>query len=201
MKVLDLTLPLDDKIPVFPGHPKAEFKQVATIGKEGWNEKRLEFNTHFGTHIDAPFHMIPDGKKLSDFDISDFLGQAQVIDVSDQAEIVVSEEEIESEFIFFYTGHSKNIYSGKYYENNPVISLDTAHMLAHKGVKIVGIDSFSPDNEPFEVHKMLFQHDILSLENLTNLEKLIGKKFTCIILPLNILEADGSPVRVIAILN
>ena len=67
-------------------------------------------------------------------------------------------------------------------------------------MKIVGIDSFSPDNEPFEVHKMFFKNEILIVENLVNLEKLNGKRFKCYIFPLKIQDADGAPCRVVGVL-
>ena len=70
--------------------------------------------------------------------------------------------------------------------------------LLDSGFSVIGIDSFTPDNHPFEIHKMLFKKNILIVENLINLDKLIDKSFTCYILPLKIQDADGAPCRVIA---
>ena len=39
---IDLTLPIDEHIPVFPGDPPAEIKQISTIIEKGWNEKQLQ---------------------------------------------------------------------------------------------------------------------------------------------------------------
>ena len=63
--IIDLTMSIDEETPVFPGDPKQEIKQYATIKENGWNEKRLTINSHFSTHIDAPFHMLENGKKLT----------------------------------------------------------------------------------------------------------------------------------------
>ncbi len=63
MRIIDLSILIDERTPVYPGDPKQDIKQIATIEKEGWNEKRITFNSHFSTHIDAPFHMLKDGKK------------------------------------------------------------------------------------------------------------------------------------------
>lgn len=71
-------------------------------------------------------------------------------------------------------------------------------MLVRKRVKMIGLDTPSPDKIPFEIHKYLFQNNILIIENLTNLEKLIdGENFEVIALPLKI-RADSSIARVIA---
>ncbi len=72
-----------------------------------------------------------------------------------------------------------------------------AKKLIEKKVKIIGLDSWSPDNSPFEVHKMLFKQNILIVENLINLDKLVGKRFKCYILPLKVKDADGAPARII----
>ena len=65
-------------------------------------------------------------------------------------------------------------------------------------VKIIGLDSFTPDKEPFETHKLLFTKNICIVENLVNLKQLVGKKFECTILPLKLANADGAPCRVVA---
>jgi kynurenine formamidase len=66
---------------------------------------------------------------------------------------------------------------------------------------MVGLDSYSPDNEPFEIHKMLLKRDILIVENLVNLDRLVGKRFRCYVMPLKIQDADGAPCRVIGIIE
>jgi len=200
MKIFDLSMPIDERTPVFPGDPKQEIKQTATIQSNGWNEKRITFNTHFSTHIDAPFHMLEDGKKLNDFPMETFLGDAIVIDARNQQEIKPSLDEVKpNDIVFFHTEHTKKAYSEDFFKDNPVIPVETAQQLIDKNIKIVGLDSFTPDNEPFETHKLFFKHDILIVENLVNLDKLVGKRFKCTILPLNITDADGAPCRVIGI--
>ena len=200
--MFDLTMPIDERTPTFPGDPKQEIAQVATIEKNGWNEKRLSFNSHFGTHIDAPYHMLESGKKLSDFPIESFVGKACVIDVRGQQEIFAPLEKIEGcEIVFLLTDHVRKCYSKNYFTGNPVIGTKMAGELIKNRVKIVGLDSFTPDNAPYDVHKLLFKHNIRIVENLVNLEKLAGKTFLCHILPLKIYNGDGAPCRVIATID
>ena len=84
MNIIDLTLPITNKTPTFPGDPKPEIKQVATIRVDGWNEKRISIGSHFSTPVDAPFHMLEEGKKLDEYPIEKFIGEAMVIDVNNK---------------------------------------------------------------------------------------------------------------------
>ena len=61
----------------------------------------------------------------------------------------------------------------------------------------MGIDSFTPDNAPYTVHKILFRNGILILENLMNLDK-VPNGAKIIIAPLKLTDSEGAPVRVIA---
>ena len=202
MKIIDLTMSIDAKTPVFPGDPKQEIKQVATIRDNGWNEKWLLFNSHFGTHIDAPYHMLENAKKLDDFPMEKFIGRLVVIDVLDQKNIKSDLNGVkENDIVFFRTDHTKKAYDKNFFTTNPVIDPYTANAAIQKKVKIIGIDSWTPDNEPYEVHKMLFKKDILIIENLVNLDKVKNGKFMCYVMPLKIKDADGAPCRVIAVQN
>ncbi|MBI1970856.1 cyclase family protein [Candidatus Woesearchaeota archaeon] len=100
----------------------------------------------------------------------------------------------------FIQGYTEKRNQHGYFDHNPVISEETALQLIKKKVRIIGIDSFSPDNNPWPIHKLLLKQDILIVENLINLKKLAGKRFQCYILPLNIKNGDGAPCRVIAVL-
>ena len=195
---IDLTLEISSKIPPFPGDPRMESRNLFTIKKHGVNEKRISFNSHFSTHIDAPFHMLANGKRLEEFEPDCFIGHAQVIDVRGQ-KLITSDllPKITAPIIFFYTNHITNIFGKNYFKSNPVITDDTARSLVKSHVRIVGIDSFTPDNFPYEAHKILFAQNILIVENLTNL-RLIGKKCHVIIAPLKLTDADGAPARIFA---
>ena len=71
MKVIDLTLTVSEKIPTFPGSPKPHFIKWETISKDGYNLELLFLSTHTGTHIDAPFHFVKNGKKFMRLPLKD----------------------------------------------------------------------------------------------------------------------------------
>ena len=196
---IDLTLPINKNSPVLPGYPAVKITQFATLRKNGWNEKQLVLTSHCSTHIDAPNHMLETGKTLSDYPIESFMGEAVIIDVLGQSEIKADVSEVnKNDIVFFFTGHNNHLHEKDYFKNNPVISQKTVLELIKKEIRILGIDSFSPDNEPYLIHKLLFEHDIRIVENLTHLDKINRKRFYCYIFPLNIKDADGAPCRVIA---
>lgn len=198
MDIIDLTMPLDEKTPTFPGDPALIIRRE-TVGKHGCGKTFLGLHTHVGTHIDVPSHMIADAKTLSDFPITKFVGEAIVVDVRGRRSIEPPFLGVnKGDIVFFLTAHSEKAYNTDYFTNNPVVTEKAAQSLANLGVSIVGLDSFTCDNEPYTVHKILLRNDILIVENLVNLQVLAGKRFQCTILPLKITAADGAPCRVIA---
>jgi len=72
MKLIDLSMPLDNKTPAYPGDPQIEVNQIAEIEKKGWNERRLNINTHCGTHVDAPAHMLAGASTLDNLQLEKF---------------------------------------------------------------------------------------------------------------------------------
>ncbi len=195
----DLSLPVNNKIPSFPGTPAPKIEQLATVEKEGWNSKQVSFDSHFSTHIDAPNHMKKDGKTLDDYPLDKFIGKAIVLDARNMNEISLSVKDIDKgDIVFLFTGHTDKINSLEYFTNSPVLSMSFAKKLVEKGISIIGLDAASPDKAPYELHQLFFENDILIVENLTKLHNLIGKRFKCTIAPLKIENADGAPCRVIA---
>lgn len=201
MKLIDLTMPINESTPVYPGDPKPEFRQVSFCEKSGYNEHRICMNTHFGTHIDAPWHMVEKGKRLTDFPIEKFVGRAVLIDVRGQEEIDAELDGVKkNDMLLLRTDHTKKISSPDFFTNKPVISRGFAERVVKKKISILGIDSFTPapDSPPFEIHKYLLENEVLCLENLVNLDLIPKKTFTLYVLPLKLDRIDGAPCRVVA---
>lgn len=202
MKIFDLSMPVGVDTPVLPGGKLPEIWSLADIRDDGWNEKLLTISSHFSTHVDAPFHMIPDGKTLDDFPLRFLTGSAIAIDVRGRRVIESALNGVKpGDIVFFYTGFTDKPHGKEFPSSYPTLSEETARVLVDKHAKVVGLDSPSPDREPYPIHKTLLKKDILIVENLTNLGELAGKRFDCYILPLKIKDADGAPCRVIGVLE
>lgn len=227
MEYIDLTHTFNNHMPVYPGDSKPELVQRAFLEKDGEVNHRLQSGMHVGTHMDAPAHMISDGKYLSDYSVEKFFGRGVLIDARGKEKIDVDllanhphltsplqGEEIARGFgaapspgggglgrgaiVLIMTGWSQKFNNDEYYKKHPVLTEAFANKLAELKVSIVGTDTPSPDRAPYKVHKILLEHDILIIENLTNLEVLIGKQnFEVIALPMK-LQAEAAFCRVVA---
>lgn len=196
---IDLSVPLNDQTPVYPGDPMPQFSPAGLLHKDGFVDHSILVGTHLGTHIDAPMHMLEDGKSLDQLSLEQFIGKGKLIRlVGDDFDAVKSSDVKEGDIVLFRTGMSEKYHDPVYFEHYPAMSEEIAHYLVECKVKMVGVDTCSIDNQDdFPVHKILLSGDVLIIENLTNLEQLDGKDFKVYALPLN-LQIDGSPARVIA---
>ena len=72
MHYIDLSHPLADQMPIYPGDTPVTLKPLLT---GDISNHQLSCNMHVGTHIDAPGHMLPGAKKLNEFPLSSFIGK------------------------------------------------------------------------------------------------------------------------------
>ncbi len=210
MHLIDLTHPIETNMPVFPGTPQVKILQFSTVAKEGFAEKELFLGTHVGTHMDAPAHMLENGKTLDQFFVSKFSGQACIIpfshddlDGKNQADYFADFEDVirESDFIILRTGWSEKWGSDDYYSGFPALDKAGAQFLGGFRLNGIGTDAISIDKHnstTYDTHYELLKNEILIIENLTGLEQIRTQKFRFIALPLKIAQADGSPVRAVA---
>ena len=205
MAYIDLTHIFNNDTPVFPGDPEPELVKIAEVGKDGFMDHQVKTAMHVGTHMDAPAHMVQGGKLLSEYPAEKFFGRGVIIDArgktSADAELLSNVDIKKGDIVLVCFGWSTEFENDEYYKNYPEITEPFANRLGELGASIIGTDTSSPDRAPYVVHKILFKHDILIIENLTNLEKLIGKtNFEVIALPTKF-QADAAPVRVVAKTN
>jgi kynurenine formamidase len=200
----DLSHTLGITTPVYPGDPKVELSLSHSFEDFGFSMLRFQSGLHVGTHIDAPLHMIPSGKKLSDYPAEKFIGPGRLLDLSDGSRIDAAglkkfETQIRpGDIAVLYTGWSKHFGSEKYFLDYPEVQPDFAHRLVELGVKILAMDLPSPDRAPFVVHKILLGADVLIVENLCNLASLKSlRHFEIMACPMKI-DAEAAPLRVIA---
>lgn len=203
MKIIDLTHTFTKDMPTFPGDPKPILEQVAFIAKDTFNDHKLTTVMHVGTHMDAPLHMIANGKKIDEINPDKFIGKGVLVDVRGKDKIdvrVLNNIEIkEGSIVLLYTGFGSKYRTGEYYKGYPELTEDFANKMVELKVKMVGMDMLGPDyDKPWVTHKILLGNDILILENLTNLDQLLNvKDFEAIALPAKF-NTDAAPVRVIA---
>jgi kynurenine formamidase len=212
-RVIDLSYHLEPTTPVYPGDPGVEIQILESTrftrpdGQRALNNSRISTGNHCGTHMDAPFHFFEDGRTIDRVDLDRCAGPALLIrlrDIAENGEIHVPHlnryrarlQELGK--VVFETGWSERWGKPEYFIHHPVISPAAAEFLIASRVHLVGIDVPSVDRPPFPVHAALLRHDIVILENLTNLSALSSEVFELVAVPLKITGRDGSPVRAMA---
>ncbi|TYO97224.1 cyclase family protein [Desulfallas thermosapovorans] len=208
MQFIDLTHTIAPGMPVYPGTEPPRITGACSIAKDGFREKTLFMYSHTGTHIDAPAHILEDGATLDSLPAAHFYGRATVLDVSRlpgpeiTRELISLPPRVNIDFVIFYTGWYHKWGTPAFYTGFPVPSPQAANYLAGLGIKGVGTDAISIDRAGttnFIIHKIFLQKNMIIIENLANLAGLAGKIFTLCCFPLKIADADGAPVRAVAI--
>ncbi len=211
MRTIDLTHLITDYMPVYPGTETPHIKSIAAHQTHGYLEHLVRMTTHTGTHVDAPAHMIENGKTLDQMSTNDFCGTAMSISFTDKNEnnreiciedLVPFETDIsEHEFVILNTGWYKHWGESKYFENYPSLTAEAASWLSEFNLKGIGVDVISIDAHDaidFPVHNILLETGMILIENLTNLHSLPDSLFWLSCMPLKIMNSDGSPVRAVA---
>jgi kynurenine formamidase len=205
MKIIDLTHTISHQMPVFPGENSPSIIRDILPDDAGYVTHRLETNMHTGTHMDAPFHIKSDTITIGKYPVELFSGPAVVIDVRGLPDIAMMPE-WESLFrnhkiVLFNTGYNLNWGSENYYYDYPEFHASVAEALVNCGVRIAGFDSPSPDKAPFAFHTIFLKDERFLVENLTNLDKLVGEEnIMFMAFPLKI-EAEASLIRAVAMIE
>jgi kynurenine formamidase len=210
MKIIDLSHPIHPDIPVYPGTEPPAINPANSIEKDGFAELRIAMYSHTATHIDAPCHILAGASSLDQLPVSHFIGSAVLIDVTqrDTPAIQVAQLELYAEqldkaaFALLHTGWSAHWGEDSYFRDFPHLSQQAANWLGRFPLHGVGIDTISIDHldsVALPAHHELLGQGMIIIENLTNLQEIPGSAFTFSCLPLPIRDADGSPVRAVAI--
>jgi arylformamidase len=213
MNIIDLSHPMENGMPTYPGDEPASFELLNSHEKDGYQVMKIKAITHSGTHLDAPAHLIADGATIDKMPVLKFYGKGVVLDcsaVEQNSEIglkyfIQNEKHIaNADFVLVYTGWNKYWGNNKYYADYPVISTNSAIYLLKFNLKGIGLDTPSVDSVTatnYPNHNLFLRKGLILIENLTNLQELINKTFDFATFPCNIKNGDGCPVRAVGILS
>jgi kynurenine formamidase len=200
-------------MPVFPGTDSPSFVEKFSLAQNGFNEMELKLLTHTGTHLDCPAHMISSEITTDTANLSSFYGSAFVADfsnkklgeqISKEDLLIYSKALKKQKIILIYTGFDKYWGTADYFLPFPTLNIDAIQFLIENNIKLIGLDVISIDSIDAQIYKnhyLALENNIIIVENLCNLDKLIDKKFNFAAFPLKIKNGDGSPVRAVAIFN
>lgn len=209
-KIVDLSHPLTEATPVYPGDPVPSFSVATTISNEGYNLFKVSLGSQTGSHVDAPYHFRDTGSTVDQMDLRCFMGTGVIIDVTakrSKEQITLDdvrryEKQIEAaDIVLFKTGWYGKAGTDEFYDH-PFLSKEAGEYLLSKGKRTAGIDAINLDNTggtEFPIHDMYADAGGIIAENLANLDAVDFDRPFIIFLPLKLVGCDGSPVRAVAV--
>lgn len=179
---------------VFPGDPSPEVDRMLSI-KNGdvCNLTKITMCAHNGTHVDAPYHFLNDGKTLEQIPLDAFVGDCYV--VHHEGEVMAADAEEILAKAYGQQAGERILIGGK-----ATVTAEAAKVFAEAGIKLIGNESqtVGPENAPREVHLILLGAEVVLLEGIV-LKYVQEGKYLLSAAPLNLAGADGAPCRAILI--
>jgi kynurenine formamidase len=212
-RYLDLTHRIDEDMPVFPGDPPPEIREIMTLGKDIYSVQSICFNNHIGTHLDAPSHFIEGGMTVDEIPVESLIGKAVILDFTCKGknDLITKEDLQTHEYrippgsrVLMKTGWDVNFTSKAYYENFPCLTQEAAEYLVLMKIRLLGTDTPSPsplDDPGQTIHRTLLAAGIVIVESVKNLTLINRNQCQIIVLPLLIKDLSGAPCRVVAVLE
>ena len=189
MKIIDISQEVLS-CNVFPGDESPKAEQVLSVEKgDVCNLSVLSMCAHNGTHIDAPFHFLKDGKTVDKMPLDAFVGECFV--ARHEGEVAAEDARKILKKAKSAGADEKILIGGK-----ATVSLGAAEVFAEAGVRLIGNESqtVGPENAPMAVHKVLLAKEIVLLEGVVLSDVSEGAYFLSAA-PLNFAGFDGAPCR------
>jgi len=219
MQLIDLSHTIKQGIPTFsPTAPQPKIYPWLSHSQSANSETyhgcsceitEVRFLTCIGTYIDSPYHFYPVKDSIESLELDQLVLPGIVIDctsIEKRQPIqpdVLRNADIRGRAVLFHTGWSQ-YWGSTAYSDHPFLNQETADALLEGGAKLAGVDFLVIDdtsNSKRPVHVTLLKNDILIVENLTNLHRLVVPEFTFHAVPTKIEGAASFPIRAYAVEN
>ena len=172
---------------VYPGDPRPEKQIVYSTGAgDLYNLTSFAMCAHNGTHVDAPFHFLHNGKTVDQMDLSTFVGECYV--ARHEGDVIAADAE---DILKKADGAERVLIAGK-----ATVTAEAAEVFASGRIKLLGNEgqTIGPEDAPMQVHLILLRREIALLEGIVLNEVPEGRYFLSAA-PLNLGGADGAPCR------
>ena len=210
-RLVDLSHPLTESTPVYPGDPEPRIFTATTVADDGYNLSHVHLGTQTGTHIDAPFHFREGGAPVDRMPLELTIGPGVIVPVQGKAageQITLADLEPHREhlapgvIVLFVTGWYAHAGTERFFEH-PYLAAEVGDAILAAGVRTIAIDTLNADftgGEAFPIHDMFADAAGFIAENLAGTAALTpGVEPLLVLLPLNLVGCDGAPVRAVAL--
>ncbi len=195
MKIYDISQEVFSCV-VYPGDSAPEKKEMRRTARgDLFNLTDFSMCAHNGTHIDAPFHFIGDGKTVEAVALEKFVGDCYVANCSG----LISSDEA-SNILKKAAAAGGETVRRILIRGAANVDAESATVFAEAGIDLIGIEgqSVGDENAPMEVHKILLAREVVLLEGIRLGEVEEGKYFLSAA-PISLAGADGAPCRAILV--
>ena len=181
---------------VYPRDPSPE-RQVMLSISEGKMCNLTAFNmcAHNGTHVDAPFHFINEGRTIDQVDIDRFVGYCYV--ASHDGDITAEDAKKIMDRAKDAAGDT-DCYNRILVKGEATMTEEAAKVFADNKIKLFGNESqtVGPLDAPMEVHLIMLGAEIVLLEGI-RLSEVPDGVYLLNSAPINLGGSDGAPCRAI----
>lgn len=205
MKIYDLSPEISEQMVVYKNRAEKlpKITAVRTL-KEGANETAIDIYAHTGSHVDAPYHILQNGKTIDTLNLDKFMGRAIILDFT-KVKGAITEKQLKNSKLKMQKNDivllkTKNKAEKTFNPGFTYLEKSGAEWLASKKAKAIGIDNLGIErNQPnHETHKILLGSNIPIFEGL-DLSRVKQGRYFFYGFPLKIRKGDGSPVRAVLV--
>jgi arylformamidase len=205
MSLIDLTIPLREGMPIWPGDPELRLRYHKSFeAGDRNNVTEAKFGLHSGTHMDAPNHFLPGEGGIETLPLDVLIGPARVIEIEDPERVTAEEirrKDISGAMRFLIkTRNSAERWWEKPFDPSFChMTQEAAQLLLDAGMKLLGVDCLSVDGKGVPgspVHNLLLPAGVVLLEGL-NLSAAGPGDYELMALPALFEGRDAAPTRVV----
>jgi arylformamidase len=206
-EIWDITVPYSTDLPLWPGDPVPSMTMMKCQA-EGYrcNVTRLDTGVHFGTHLDAPVHFIDGGKGVDELELDVLVGSCVVAEIPGVMEITPAhltalELPTDTTRLLLKTKNSAlwDKPNHEFRQDFAALTAGAARWVVDQGIKLIGIDYLSIQlfaDADSTTHHVLLGAEVIIVEGL-DLRAVTPGAYQLTCLPMNLVAADGAPVRAI----
>ncbi|WEK55160.1 MAG: cyclase family protein [Candidatus Cohnella colombiensis] len=203
-RIYDISMTIEESMQVWKSYAqkKPSITNVQNHEEGKPHESLLTINTHTGTHVDAPLHMIAGGATIETISLERLVGPARVLDLTHVKGSITKEDLVpfaiqSGERLLFKTSSS---FTEDFDLEFPFLREDGAHYLADIGVGLVATDALGIERAQAEypTHRTLMSNDVIIVEGL-RLKDVTAGNYTLVIAPLKLTGIDAAPARALLI--
>lgn len=205
MCVYDITPPVSEGMPVWPGDPPPRQRWLQRVPNGDPSDlSEWLLGSHTGAHVDAPSHFVPGGVEVDQLSLATLVGPCRVLDLTSAvSEMAVHDLPLEvPERVLLKTRNSLRRWASQPFRSDYVgLTLDAAQHLIDRGVRLIGadylsIESFASVEAGAPVHQLLLRAGVVILEGLVLADVPPGE-YLLVALPLRLSGSEAAPARVV----